>query len=73
MTAQTKGHGLGLSIVENMVHLNGGTISVNSEPGKGSEFTIVFHALFNQQQKENVTDQTNDSNKIAEVTLETYG
>jgi signal transduction histidine kinase len=73
MTAQTKGHGLGLSIVKNMVQLNGGTISVNSEPGKGSEFTIAFHALFNRDQKENVIQQTDDSKKIAEVTLETYG
>jgi len=73
MTAQTKGHGLGLSIVKNMVLLNGGTISVNSEPGKGSEFTIEFHALFNRHQKENVIQQTDDSKKIAEVTLETYG
>ncbi len=73
MTAQTKGHGLGLSIVKNMVLLNGGTISVNSEPGKGSEFTVAFHALFNQKQNVNVDQQTDESKHIAEVTLETYG
>lgn len=73
MTAQTKGHGLGLSIVKNMVHLNGGTILVSSEPGKGSEFKIAFHALFNQHQKDNVIQKTDDTNNIAEVTLETYG
>jgi signal transduction histidine kinase len=73
MTAQTKGHGLGLSIVRNMVHLNGGTISVKSEPEKGSEFTVTFHALFNQQTNENVVQKTDDSKNIAEVTLETYG
>jgi signal transduction histidine kinase len=42
MTANTKGHGLGLSIVKNLVELNGGTISVKSEEGKGACFTIKF-------------------------------
>jgi signal transduction histidine kinase len=42
LTAQTKGHGLGLSIVKNMVELNGGSIHVTSEPGEGSIFTVTF-------------------------------
>lgn len=73
MTAQTKGHGLGLSIVKNMVHLNGGTISVSSEPGKGSEFTVTFHALFKQDQNEKIQVTSDDPKNIDEVTLETYG
>lgn len=73
MTAQTKGHGLGLSIVKNMVQINGGTISVNSEPGKGAEFTVTFHALFNQQNKDTLVQKTEDSKNTTEVTFETYG
>lgn len=73
MTAKTKGHGLGLSIVKNMVELNGGVIKVNSEPGKGSEFTITFHALFNKQNRKNAVQKTDGSKITAEVTLETYG
>ncbi len=49
LTAQTKGHGLGLSIVKNLVELNGGSIEVNSEKNKGSEFIVEFPILTNSQ------------------------
>jgi len=37
---QGKGTGLGLSIVYGIVHQAGGYITVTSEPGKGSTFTV---------------------------------
>ena len=37
-----KGHGIGLSLVERIVGLHGGKITVRSQPGKGSVFTTVF-------------------------------
>jgi signal transduction histidine kinase len=38
----TKGSGLGLSLVRHIVHAHGGDVSVESTPGAGSKFTIAL-------------------------------
>lgn len=51
LNAKTKGHGLGLSIVKNLVELNGGMIDVASEVQKGTTFTLRFPIFVREDEK----------------------
>jgi signal transduction histidine kinase len=45
------GTGIGLSIVEQIVHHHGGKMEVTSQPGRGSCFTVVFAAAAHAAQR----------------------
>lgn len=61
LTARYEGSGLGLSIVKKLVEVMGGTISVESELGVGTKFTISMDFERVDQQDE---ETLNDSDKI---------
>ncbi len=42
-TALSQGSGIGLSLTKEFVQLHNGSIQVESEPGKGSCFTVILH------------------------------
>lgn len=72
MTSTIKGHGLGLSIVKNLVELNGGEITVQSELGKGSEFSIHFRALITNSDSKESSDIQKKQHISKKVTSEEY-
>jgi signal transduction histidine kinase len=41
-TTKESGTGLGLPVVERIISAHSGTLSVNSEPSQGTEFTLYF-------------------------------
>ncbi|WP_461204897.1 PAS domain-containing sensor histidine kinase [Clostridium sp. DL1XJH146] len=63
LTREHEGSGIGLSIVKNLVELNGGEISVNSKLGKGSEFIIKIP---NKVIETSSQEKTNNYNSLVE-------
>ncbi|MBE5969417.1 MAG: response regulator [Lachnospiraceae bacterium] len=57
--SKTQGTGLGMAITKNIVDLMGGSISVESEPNKGTEFTVNLTLRF-WNKDENAGEKTNE-------------
>lgn len=57
-TNRVQGTGLGMAITKNIVDLAGGTISVQSEVGKGSRFTVELPLLIDRDVSTNLPADT---------------
>lgn len=62
-SSKIKGHGLGLSIVKNMVELNGGAIEIKSNSGQGTTFIVRFPKLSQDSGPSPTTLDHNDNLK----------
>ncbi|TAK65757.1 MAG: hybrid sensor histidine kinase/response regulator, partial [Bacteroidetes bacterium] len=56
-TRMQEGTGIGLALVKDLVTLHHGTISVTSEPGKGSEFTVTLPLGKSHLKQEEIVDE----------------
>lgn len=61
LTAKTKGHGLGLSIVKNLVGMNRGEISLTSKPGAGTTFVIRFPVAEAEREQTQLAKEIHES------------
>ena len=61
-TENIQGTGLGMAITKNLIDLMGGTIRVDSEPGKGSTFEVIMEFVISGKNKDkcNTIDDCSD-------------
>lgn len=53
IVSETRGSGLGLTLVKHITDAHGGKIKVDSEPGKGSIFSVILPFSYPKKDKQN--------------------
>lgn len=68
-TTKSDGNGLGLTICHSIVKRHGGAIEVNSEIGKGANFTIYLPACSDEKQDVNRVEILTDERSLKNMTI----
>lgn len=68
LSRQCEGTGIGLYLVKSFIEIHGGKISVTSEEGKGSEFTIILPAEY--VNNENYEDKAFCESNVERINIE---
>lgn len=70
LTRHNEGSGIGLAIVKSLVNLHHGTINVESELGKGSNFIITLPISLIDKEEINIENSNDSKNKIDKCAME---
>ncbi|MEL7604634.1 MAG: MASE3 domain-containing protein [Sedimentibacter saalensis] len=65
-----EGTGIGLSLVKNLVEIHGGSISVNSKVGEGSEFIVELPVTLIDEKEEDMCSPYCSSGKVDNILVE---
>ena len=66
-TESVEGTGLGLSIAQSVVSLMGGTIDVESEPGRGTVFTVRVSMRYVERDAKGSLEESDDADALCDV------
>lgn len=71
LTRSHEGSGIGLSLVKSLVEIHGGTISLKSKYGEGTEFIIELPAnVVDEDENAIITDDEQQKSKVEKINIE---
>ncbi|MDF2616120.1 MAG: sensory transduction histidine kinase, partial [Sedimentibacter sp.] len=70
LTRNKEGTGIGLSLVKTLVEIHGGSITVNSKLGEGSEFIVKLPVKLVEEKEEDMCSSYYNSSKVDNILVE---
>lgn len=69
-TRNTEGSGIGLSLVKSLIEMHHGSISVKSEYGKGSEFTVGLPVIIAEEEEKDASPVMLSGTRVEKMNVE---